>query len=466
MVFSSAAFLFYFLPITLLCYYICPLRLKNLLLVIASLVFYAWGEPTYILIMLFSTVFDYINGRLIGIFQDKGKDKSAKAVMIVSVVGNLGILCFFKYTNLFLDTVQSLTGMAVPVLTIALPIGISFYTFQTMSYTLDVYRKRILPQKNIIAFATYVTCFPQLVAGPIVRYIDLEAQLEDRRTSMEDIAQGCRRFCIGISKKVLLANSAGAIWDAIKVMDMSSLPVATAWIGAVCFTFQIYFDFSGYSDMAIGLGKMFGFTFPENFNLPYISKSITEFWRRWHISLSTWFKEYVYIPLGGNRKGVARQIINLLIVWALTGFWHGAAYNFLLWGLYYGLLLIIEKFVLSKVLKKLPSFFAHLYTMFFVIMGWVLFACDDFMLLSSYFKALFGLSCTSFANGETLYILSSHFVLLILCVVFSSSLPRWIDERYLQRHVLIKDIVIFLLFLVSLCFIIGSSYNPFLYFRF
>ena len=466
MVFSSAAFLFFFLPITLICYYICPLRLKNILLVIASLVFYAWGEPTYILIMLFSTVFDYINGRLIGLFQNQNRDNLARIVMIVSVIGNLSILGFFKYTNLALETIQSITGLAVPTLSIALPIGISFYTFQTMSYTLDVYRRQVQPQKNIIAFATYVTCFPQLVAGPIVRYIDLETQLEDRRVTMEDVAKGCRRFCIGMSKKVLLANSAGAIWDSIKVMDLANLPVLTAWLGAVFYTFQIYFDFSGYSDMAIGLGKMFGFTFPENFNLPYISKSITEFWRRWHISLSTWFKEYVYIPLGGNKKGVARQILNLAIVWGLTGFWHGAAYNFLLWGLYYGLLLIVEKFLLKNVLERMPKFLRHVYTMFFVIFGWVLFACEDFTQLNNYIKALFGVSDAGLVSSYTGYILLSHGVLLVLCIIFSSTLPKKINDKYLKNCVVVKDIALLILFLISICFVIGSSYNPFLYFRF
>ncbi|MBE5906282.1 MAG: MBOAT family protein [Lachnospiraceae bacterium] len=466
MVFSSAAFLFFFLPITLLCYYVCPLRFKNVILVIASLIFYAWGEPTYILIMLFSTVFDYVNGRLIGIFRQKDQNRKAKLVMIISVIGNLGILCFFKYTNLALSTVHSLTGLAVPVLNVALPIGISFYTFQTMSYTLDVYLGQVKPQHNIIAFATYVTCFPQLVAGPIVRYIDLETQLKERRVTSQQVADGCRRFCIGMSKKVLLANSAGAIWDTIKIMEPGSIPVAMAWLGAVCYTFQIYFDFSGYSDMAIGLGKMFGFTFPENFNLPYISKSITEFWRRWHISLSTWFKEYVYIPLGGNRKGTGRQIFNLMVVWALTGFWHGAAYNFLLWGIYYGLLLIFEKFIFKKILEKLPAIIQHIYTMFFVVLGWVLFACEDFGFLFQYLKALFGMQGAGFTNGETTYLIMGHLALLIACVVCSSSLLRRIGEKTKGRYVIAKDIVMLVLFVISICFIIGSSYNPFLYFRF
>lgn len=466
MVFSSTAFLFFFLPVTLIFYYCCPQKWKNLLLVIASLIFYAWGEPVYILIMLFSTFFDYINGRLIGVFRERGKQKAAKGVLLLSVVGNLGILCFFKYTNLVLDTVHSLTGMIVPALSIALPIGISFYTFQTMSYTIDVYRGEVKPQKNIIAFATYVTCFPQLVAGPIVRYIDLEAQLIDRRVSIEDVTQGVRRFCRGMCKKVLLANSAGAVWEVVHAMNPATMPVLTAWLGAICYTFQIYFDFSGYSDMAIGLGKMFGFTFPENFNLPYIAKSITEFWRRWHISLSTWFKEYVYIPLGGNRKGKYRQMLNLMIVWALTGFWHGAAYNFLLWGIYYGILLILEKFFLKKYLDKTPGILQHVYTMFFVILGWVLFACEDFRGLFQYIGAMFTGNKAGFANAESFYLLRSHLILLVICTLFSGSLPGKLFSKLEGNRQWISDLVLFLGFAVSICFIVGSSYNPFLYFRF
>lgn len=466
MVFSSTAFLFFFLPVTLVLYYLCPQRWKNLLLVAASLVFYAWGEPVYILIMLFSTVFDYVNGRLIGYFQRQGRSLAARVVLFISVAGNLGILGFFKYTNLVLSTIHSLTGFVMPVLSIALPIGISFYTFQTMSYTIDVYRKEVKPQTSIIAFATYVTCFPQLVAGPIVRYIDLENQLQDRRVSMEDVSLGIRRFCQGMCKKVLLANNAGAIWETVHTMDLSATPVLTAWLGAFCYTFQIYFDFSGYSDMAIGLGKMFGFTFPENFNLPYISKSITEFWRRWHISLGTWFREYVYIPLGGNRKGKYRQMRNLMIVWALTGFWHGAAYNFLLWGMYYGILLITEKFFLQKYLDRAPGFLRHVYTMFFVILGWMLFACEDFQEMFHYLAAMCIGNKAGLFNAESLYMLQSHFLLLILCLLFSGTLPGKLLQKLEGRKQWICDVLLFIGFGISICFIVGSSYNPFLYFRF
>lgn len=466
MVFSSASFLFFFLPIVLLLYYICPFKLKNFLLVVFSLIFYAWGEPLYISIMLFSTVFDYINGRLIGVFQARNRDTAAKITMIVSVIGNLTILCFFKYTNLALDTVSSLTGMVVPTLEVALPIGISFYTFQTMSYTIDVYRKEVVPQKNIIAFATYVTCFPQLVAGPIVRYIDLEFQLQNHRVSFDTLSDGFRRFCQGMAKKVLLANNAGAVWTQIQNMDVHNMPVVMAWLGAVCFTFQIYFDFSGYSDMAIGLGKMFGFTFPENFNIPYTARSITDFWRRWHISLSTWFKEYVYIPLGGNRKGTVRQILNLMIVWGLTGIWHGAAYNFLLWGLYYGLLLIIEKFLLKNILSKAPSYVCHIYTMLLVIIGWVLFSYENMEGLLGYLSVMFGFGAVSFLSQETIYLIAANLIMLILCVICSSSLPRKVERVLDEKAPVGKDIVLIILFVCSISFVIGSSYNPFLYFRF
>ena len=336
MVFSELSFLFMFLPAVLLVYYICPAKIKNLVLVLASLVFYAWGEPKYVLVMLGSIVVNYINGILMGYFINKNKEKSQKAVLIVSVVENLGILGLFKYAG--------------PHVGLALPIGISFYTFQIMSYIIDVYRRKVNYQKNLINFAAYVTMFPQLIAGPIVRYKTVDAQLTKRDHTVDKFAEGVRRFVIGLGKKVLLANVAGSMWEYILANDGRS--AVMAWLGAIGFAFQIYFDFSGYSDMAIGLGKMFGFDYEENFNYPYIGKSITEFWRRWHISLGTWFKEYVYVPLGGNKKGNVRQIINIFIVWALTGIWHGASLNFMFWGMYFGVLLILEKLVLKKILKK------------------------------------------------------------------------------------------------------------------
>ncbi|MEG0805306.1 MAG: MBOAT family O-acyltransferase, partial [Lachnospiraceae bacterium] len=328
MVFSSFTFLFAFLPAVLLLYFICPKKFRNFILLAFSLLFYAWGEPIYVCIMLFSTVFDYVNGLLIGKFRENENEKAAKAVLIASVVINLGILCFFKYTDFFITNVNTLTGSGLNLLGIALPIGISFYTFQTLSYTIDVYRGNVEVQHNIINFGTYVTLFPQLIAGPIVQYKTVEEDLNNRRISIPEISKGIQRFLIGLGKKVLIANQVGAIWEQVHKMVPQEMSVLTAWVGILAFTFQIYFDFSGYSDMAIGLGHVFGFRFLENFEHPYESRSITEFWRRWHISLGAWFREYLYIPLGGNRVSVPRHILNLFIVWFLTGFWHGSSWNF------------------------------------------------------------------------------------------------------------------------------------------
>ena len=368
MVFSSTVFLLVFLPLVAILYYVCPRKFRNAVLLVFSLLFYGWGEPKYIAIMLFSTVFDYCNGLGIEHFRRKENEKAAKAVMVVSCVGNLAILGFFKYTDFAIENINSLLGTGIGALGLALPIGISFYTFQTMSYTIDVYRGIVKTQHNIIDFGAYVTLFPQLIAGPIVQYKTIESDLSNRsRESWIQASRGLQRFVIGVGKKVLIANQVGALWEEISAM--SAPTAATAWLGAIAFTFQIYFDFSGYSDMAIGLGHLFGFTFWENFEHPYESRSVTEFWRRWHISLSTWFREYVYIPLGGNRKGKGRQILNLAIVWFLTGLWHGASWNFVLWGVYYAVLLILEKTFLLKWLDKLPRFVGHLYTIFAFIMG-------------------------------------------------------------------------------------------------
>ena len=352
MVFSSVLFLFRFLPIFMICYFLVPRKMKNLVLFLGSLVFYAWGEPVYIFLMLFSTISDYVWGRLIEEY--RGKDHS-RIFLLCSIGINLFILGFFKYADFLLQTVNTVFGTSIPLLKLPLPIGISFYTFQTMSYTIDVYRGEAPVQNNIISFGAYVSMFPQLIAGPIVRYQDIAAELNTRTESLERFSLGIRRFVVGLGKKVLLANQAGALWTEITAILPADRSVLMVWMGILAFVFQISFDFSGYSDMAVGMGHMLGFHFPENFNYPYISKSITEFWRRWHISLGTWFKEYVYIPLGGNRKGGLLQVRNILVVWLLTGIWHGASINFLLWGIYFGLLLLLEKFVLMKYLKKLPS---------------------------------------------------------------------------------------------------------------
>ena len=391
MVFSSILFIFYFLPLTLLLYYAGPSRLRNLVLLVMSLAFYSWGEPVYISIMLFSTVFDYGNGIAIEKCLSSGRKRAARAVLLLSVAGNLGILGFFKYSNFFIETVNAVGGTDFPLLELSLPIGISFYTFQTMSYTIDVYLGQARAQKNLVQFGAYVAMFPQLVAGPIVKYKDISGQLADRNVTAERFSYGISRFITGLSKKVLLANNIGMVWEQISGGNLAGLSAAEAWIGAAAFSFQIYFDFSGYSDMAIGLGELFGFHFQENFNYPYRSKSMTEFWRRWHISLGTWFREYVYIPLGGSRKGMKRQLRNLLIVWCLTGLWHGASWNFLVWGLYFGVFLTAEKLFLLRRLEALPGWVSHAYCLIFVAVSWVIFAFDSMADVCTYVKSMFGL---------------------------------------------------------------------------
>lgn len=484
MVFSSFVFLLAFLLLVLLIYYVCPGKVRNLVLLVASLLFYAWGEPVYVLIMLFSTVFDYTNGRLIEYFQNKNRPGKAKVVLVIDLMGNLGILGFFKYADFVIGNINSITGAGLTLLHIALPIGISFYTFQTMSYTIDVYRKVVPAQHNIVAFATYVTLFPQLIAGPIVQYKTVAAELSDRKVTLTDFSEGAFRFTIGLAKKVLLANQIGSLWDTISQLHQMS--AATAWLGAIAYSFQIYFDFSGYSDMAIGLGKMFGFHFLENFNFPYMSKTITEFWRRWHISLSSWFREYVYIPLGGNRKGMGRQLFNIMVVWMLTGLWHGANWNFVLWGIYYGILLMFEKLFLLKWLKKAPAWIGHIYSMFLVVIGWTIFAQTDMSRLGRYLKTMFGIGAHGGADADFFYFLSTNAVLLILLVVCSIDHRFWLrkickkfvdsenteDDNIYQWCELsrgltyAKPIIMVVLLVVSFAFLVGDSYNPFLYFRF
>lgn len=468
MVFSSMIFLCVFLPVVLIVYFGLPKQLRNLWLLLASLFFYAWGEPRYILIMLFSTAFDYLNGRMIEYATQKGwHGTMGRGVLVLSVVGNLGILCFFKYTDFALETVNRLAGTQLGLLQLALPIGISFYTFQTMSYTIDVYRGETVAQHNIISFGMYVCLFPQLIAGPIVRYKDVQKEVDVRQTTIAGAVHGLQRFLLGLAKKVLLANQIGVLWDYIKGLGGADMSTALAWLGAIAFTFQIYFDFSGYSDMAIGLGELFGFHFPENFDHPYESKSITEFWRRWHMTLGTWFREYLYIPLGGNRKGLARQILNLFIVWFLTGLWHGAGWNFILWGLYYFALLVLEKFVLRRVLVRLPDALQHVYTLFFVIVGWVIFACEDLGLLGTYLKAMFGIGVPA-GNALALYEWDVHAPFLIILLIAATTIPARIAKQLTredQRSPLLMVYTLALLGL-SMAFLVSGSYNPFLYFRF
>ena len=460
MVFSSTTFLLAFLPLVAILYYICPRKLRNGLLLVFSLLFYGWGEPKYILIMLFSTVFDYCNGLAIGHFRSKGRAGGAKAVLVISVVGNLAILGFFKYTDFAISNLNGLLGTAIPALGLLLPIGISFYTFQTMSYTIDVYRGLVPPQRNIIDFSAYVTLFPQLIAGPIVQYKTVAADLENRsRESLAGASAGMQRFVIGLGKKVLLANQMGAVWEEIAAMSAPS--VVTAWLGALAFTFQIYFDFSGYSDMAIGLGKMLGFEFLENFNYPYLSRSITEYWRRWHISLGTWFREYVYIPLGGNRKGLKRQIFNLFVVELLTGIWHGADWNFICWGLYYFVLLALEKLFLLKYLEK-GRIWPHIYTMFLVVVGWAMFVGNEagvgFGLL---FRKLFLPS----GGASPVYFLRNYGVLLAVSILCCTPLIEKLWNA-LRKHTVTRVAAVLVLLVLSTAYVVGSTNSPFLYFNF
>ncbi|MBR9942535.1 MBOAT family protein [Clostridiaceae bacterium Marseille-Q3526] len=454
MVFSSILFIFYFLPLTLLLYYAGPSRLRNLVLLVMSLAFYSWGEPVYISIMLFSTVFDYGNGIAIEKCLSSGRKRAARAVLLLSVAGNLGILGFFKYSNFFIETVNAAGGTDFPLLELSLPIGISFYTFQTMSYTIDVYLGQARAQKNLVQFGAYVAMFPQLVAGPIVKYKDISGQLADRNVTAERFSYGISRFITGLSKKVLLANNIGMVWEQISGGNLAGLSAAEAWIGAAAFSFQIYFDFSGYSDMAIGLGELFGFHFQENFNHPYRSKSMTEFWRRWHISLGTWFREYVYIPLGGSRKGMKRQLLNLLIVWCLTGLWHGASWNFLVWGLYFGVFLTAEKLFLLRRLEALPGWVSHAYCLIFVAVSWVIFAFDSMADVCTYVKSMFGLGSGGWIEEAALYYGETWGVFFVVCALCSLGIFK------------MKRAFLPVLFAASICFLAGGTYNPFLYFRF
>ncbi len=471
MVFSSLLFLFRFLPMVLLLYFIIPKKFRNALLFIASLIFYAWGEPIYVTLMLFSTIVDYTHGMLVDYYKKKNNMRAARIAVASSMIINLSLLGFFKYSDFLITNVNTIFGTEIGLLNLALPIGISFYTFQTMSYTIDVYRGDADVQKNIISFGAYVALFPQLIAGPIVQFKTIAEQLDHRRENFDDFASGVSRFMTGLGKKVLLANNAGIIWDTVLAYDLDTLPVLTAWIGILAYSFQIYFDFSGYSDMAIGLGRMLGFKFLENFNYPYISKSITEFWRRWHISLGTWFRDYVYIPLGGNRKGPAKHIRNICIVWLLTGIWHGANWNFIIWGVYFGILLLIEKFFLAKILNKLPTAVSHIYTLFLVVISWAIFAIEDMSKLGKYLGAMFGAG-GSLADTNSLYLLISNAILFIILAFASTPAPKAIADKLITKlgerpsNAIVKNAFFAVILLLSTAYIVDASYNPFLYFRF
>lgn len=475
MVFSSLLFLFRFLPLALLAYYIVPRKLRNLVLFIASLIFYAWGEPVYVVLILFSTLVDYTTGRAAGYYQAQGQRKRAQLAVFASAFINLTLLAFFKYSDFFLQTVHSVCSIEVPMLNLELPIGISFYTFQTMSYTIDVYRGDAKVQKNLITFGAYVSLFPQLIAGPIVRYKSVAEQLDRRKETVDLFFYGILRFAAGLGKKVLIANQIGAVWNEIAMTATNQLSTITAWIGIAAYSLQIYFDFSGYSDMAIGLGAMFGFSFPENFRYPYEAKTITEFWRRWHISLGTWFREYVYIPLGGNKKGIGRQMLNITIVWFLTGLWHGAFWNFVLWGLYYGMLLVLEKFFLMRILQKIPGWCGHLYTILCTLIGMSLFSYQDMQDGIGYMQALFFHSNAGWWNTQTMYVALSNAGLFLIAIIGCTSLAkRLVLEKCLpdktEKGMIRRDLagILYAAAMLAACLamLVNSSYNPFLYFRF
>lgn len=471
MLFSSLTFLFVFLPVTFLLYFVpvfesdeTELKKKNTVLCLASLVFYAWGEPVYIVLMLVSIYFNYNIG--IDISEHYYNRKKQKFLLFVAVLFNLSVLGFFKYSPFVVETLNGLFSLSIKYTPLALPIGISFYTFQAMSYVIDVYNEKVDAQEKLLPFALYITMFPQLIAGPIVQYKDVSSQLTQREISPRKFATGVMFFIRGLGKKVIFANTIGAVYTEISLGDVSALPAVTAWFGIICYTMQIYFDFSGYSDMAIGLGKMFGFDFCQNFNFPYISKSIKEFWQRWHISLSTWFKDYVYIPLGGNRKGVFRTIINTAIVWSLTGLWHGASWNFVLWGAYYAVLLIAEKFVFKNLLDKIPNFLKHILTMLLVSVGWVLFSGETLGAAVTYLGSMFGFGA-GFIDESTKYYISSYILPLVIMSLSAFGVFRFLPRPKKNEWRFLYQSVGYLVVLVlSIICLVSDTYNPFLYFRF
>lgn len=503
MVFSSIPFLFFFLPVCFLLYYGVPyiaaavhgacvrrpvsvgetvavsagqpvsagLAWRNGILLLFSLIFYAWGEPVYLLLMLFATLVDYSSGRLMTRFgTTEGK---RKVFLICALTINLSMLAFFKYADFLIGTVNGLSGASVPLLGLGLPVGISFFTFQTMSYSIDLYRRKVPEEKNYLSYLTYVSMFPQLVAGPIVRYATVNEELHSRRIKKEEVQEGILRFMQGLFKKVLIANQIGALWEEIRLLGAGEASVATAWLGAVAFTLQLYFDFSAYSDMAIGMGWMLGFHFPENFKYPLYAVSVTDFWHRWHISLSTWFRDYIYIPLGGNRKGVGKHLRNMFVVWFLTGLWHGAAWNFVLWGLYYGVLLALEKYVWGKALEALPKAVQHFYAILIVVVGFVIFVFDDMGALGLYFKSMTGCAGNSLWGGECLWYLKNYGAVLAAGAVLAFPVYPWVKEKLGRLGSMGRTAVSCVamagyvaLFLTATAFLVNDTYNPFLYFRF
>lgn len=468
MVFSSIIFLFLFLPISLIIYYAAPKNWRNTVILLLSLIFYAWGEPVYVFLMIGSIVADYYGGRLI---EKNRKDKDKQRFIFISILTlNISVLIFFKYYGFIIDNINGILGTSLQIRELPLPLGISFYTFQLVSYVADIYMGKVRAQRNLINFGAYISMFPQLVAGPIVQYSDIETQLQNREESIYKFGEGAERFICGLGKKVLLANNLGLIWREIKVIPTDELSIITAWIGIIAFTLQIYFDFSGYSDMAIGLGKIMGFEFLENFKHPYMSKSISEFWRRWHISLGSWFRDYIYIPLGGNRRGLKLQFRNIIVVWFATGLWHGASWNFIVWGLYFGILIFLEKLWLGKILTKVPDIIAHGYTMILVIVSWVFFEVINLKEALNYIGVMFGVGGNPLTDSMARYTFRTNFIILILGVIAATPIVRGLINKLKTKHefqgivvlVLCNLIVLF----IAITYLVSESYNPFLYFRF
>ena len=458
MVFSSILFIFRFLPVAMIIYFLTPNKFKNLTLLIVSLIFYSWGEPKYLWVMLASIVVDYLVSR--GIEKNRNNKNVCIIFLSISIVFNLGMLFFFKYFNFFIENINNILGLSLKYVKITLPLGISFYTFQTMSYTIDVFLGKVKAEKNIINFGAFVCLFPQLIAGPIVKYTDINLELKHRKIDLRQIQDGIELFILGLGSKVLIANNIGAFWSEIEGKGFVGVGTVMAWIAVLAFALQIYFDFSGYSLMAIGLGKILGFNFPRNFNYPYISKSITEFWRRWHITLGTWFKEYVYIPLGGNRVGRVRLYINLFIVWFLTGFWHGASYNFIIWGLYFFILISIEKAILLKFLEK-HKIISHIYSIFFILLGWAIFSVVDLGQLKTLLKEMFSIS----RNSQCIYYLRNYGITFMIAIVFSTPVVKNIYNKVVKNDIL-NTFILMTIFLLCIAYLVDATYNPFLYFRF
>ncbi len=465
MVFSSFTFLFIFLPLVLLTYFLAKKRqLRNIVLLVFSLIFYAWGEPVYVILMLLSIIVNYFIALKI-----ERRKREKKKWMIIDVIFNLGIIGFFKYGNFMIQNINTVFHSNIVEMNLALPIGISFYTFQVLSYVIDVYRKTVPAQKSIVNLGMYVTLFPQLIAGPIVRYETVAKEIENRKENFSEVVEGLKRFFIGLGKKVLIANQMALIADTIYGGDLATTGTVSLWLAAISYTLQIYFDFSGYSDMAIGLGRMFGFHFLENFNYPYIAKSITDFWRRWHISLSTWFRDYVYIPLGGNRVSKFKWLRNILVVWLLTGLWHGASWNFILWGVYYGVILIIEKVFLGRIIEKLPKVLQHIYALFFIIIGWVIFRVEDFSQMGIVLQKMFTWQASSIIDNIVLnFDVFSSLPYILIGII--GSMPLWTKVREKRKqtnsYLIVSNLWSFGIFMLSICFLLVATYNPFIYFRF